>query len=113
MNVLPAFRGKGIATRLLRRAEGEIACRSDIIGIGVGLHPGYNDAQRLYGKRGYVPDGGPSPIVTTVRGSDQVVLDDNLPLHLTRRVRSLSRLELSQKRSAPFAHDNDQTPSQL
>lgn len=26
------------------------------MGIGVGLHPVYNAAQRLYGRRGYVPE---------------------------------------------------------
>lgn len=88
LNVLPAFRRKGIATSLLDRAEAEIASRSDVIGIGVGLHPGYNDAQRLYGKRGYILDG----LGITYRDrylceGEQVVLDDDLILHLTKRVR--------------------------
>ena len=34
----------------------EVARRSGVVGIGVGLHPGYNAAQRLYVKRGYIPD---------------------------------------------------------
>ena len=54
LNVLPQFRRKGIGTTLLDRAEAEIARHSDVIGIGVGLYPGYNNAQRLYGKRGYM-----------------------------------------------------------
>jgi len=57
LNVLPAFRRRGIGTLLLDGAEREIALRSSVAGIGVGLHPGYNQAQRLYAKRGYVPDG--------------------------------------------------------
>jgi GNAT superfamily N-acetyltransferase len=57
LNVLPKFRRKGIASRLLDRAEQEVARRSNAVGIGVGLHPGYNNAQRLYVKRGYIPDG--------------------------------------------------------
>jgi GNAT superfamily N-acetyltransferase len=52
LNVLPGFRRKGIGTRLLDRAEQEISLRSSIAGIAVGLHPGYNDAQTLYVKRG-------------------------------------------------------------
>src|SRR5260370_30387239 len=40
LNVLPPFRRKGIATMLLDRAEGEVACRSDVVGFAVGLHPG-------------------------------------------------------------------------
>jgi hypothetical protein len=34
----------------------EVARRSGVVGIGVGLHPSYNAAQRLYVKRGYIPD---------------------------------------------------------
>lgn len=87
LNVLPAFRRQGIATRLLDRAEAEIASGSDVIGIGVGLHRGYNDAQRLYGKRGYIPDGrGITYRDRYLREGEQVVLDDDLVLHLTRRM---------------------------
>ena len=95
LNVLPAFRRKGIATRLLDRAEAEIASCSDVIGIGVGLHPGYNNAQRLYGKRGYIPDG----LGVTYRDrylceGEQVVLDDDLILHLTKHVYCISNFRL-------------------
>jgi GNAT superfamily N-acetyltransferase len=55
LNVLTSYRRKGIAGRLLDRAEGEAARRSGAIGIAVGLHPGYNAAQRLYAQRGYIP----------------------------------------------------------
>ena len=60
LNVLPAFRRRGIATRLLDRSEAEVARRSGVVGIGVGLHPRYNGAQ--------------------------AVLDDHLVLHLTKRL---------------------------
>ena len=30
---------------------------SDTVYLGVGLHSGYGSAQRLYVKRGYIPDG--------------------------------------------------------
>lgn len=88
LNVLPAFRRKGIATRLLDRAEAEIACRFSVVGIGVGLHPGYNAAQKMYATRGYVPDGrGITYRDRYVREGEQVVLDDDLVLHLTKRLR--------------------------
>jgi GNAT superfamily N-acetyltransferase len=85
LNVLPAFRRRGIGTLLLDRAEHEIASRSSIAGIGVGLHPGYNQAHRLYAKRGYVPDGrGVTYRDRYVQEGMQVVLDDDLVLHLTK-----------------------------
>lgn len=40
---------KGISVALT--AEYQIVC------IGVGLHAGYGSAQRMYVKRGYIPDG--------------------------------------------------------
>jgi GNAT superfamily N-acetyltransferase len=57
LNVLTEYRRNGIASRLLDRAETEAARRSSVVGITVGLHPGYNAAPRLYAKRGYIPDG--------------------------------------------------------
>lgn len=56
LNVLATFRRQGIAGRLLECAETEAGSRSNVVGIAVGLHPGYNAAQRLYVKRGYIPD---------------------------------------------------------
>ncbi|SRR5258708_1229450 len=85
LNVLPAFRRKGIGTRLLERAEEEVALRSNVVGIGVGLHPAYNAAQRLYVKRGYIPDGrGGTYRNTYVQEGTRVVLDDDLVLHFTK-----------------------------
>ena len=40
LNVLTKYRRKGIATRLLDRAEGEAARRSGVVGIGVGAASG-------------------------------------------------------------------------
>ena len=87
LNVLPQFRGQGIASRLLDRAEMDVARYSNVVGIGVGLHPGYNVAQRLYVRRGYIPDGrGITYRDRYVEEGAQVVLDDNLVLHLTKRL---------------------------
>ena len=44
-------------SRLLEIAEKEVATKGDIVGIGVGLYEDYGPAQRLYIKRGYIPDG--------------------------------------------------------
>jgi len=55
----------------------------------VGLHPGYNDAQRLYIKRGYIPDGrGVTYNNRYLREGETTILDDELLLHLTRPVRA-------------------------
>lgn len=56
-NVLPKLRRQGIGTALMDAAEALVATRSDIVGIGVGLYPDYGQAQRMYVRRGYVPDG--------------------------------------------------------
>jgi len=55
--------------------------------IGVGLHPGYKQAQKLYAKRGYIPDGrGVTYCDRYVEEGASVVLDDDLVLHLTKRL---------------------------
>ena len=89
LNVLPRFRRKGIATRLLDRAEHEVRQRSQLVGIAFGLHPGYNNAQRLYVKRGYIPDGfGVTYRDRYVQEAEKVVFDDNRVLHLTKQLDS-------------------------
>lgn len=85
LNVLPPLRRRGIATALLDRAEGLIAARSAIAGIGVGLYEDYGPAQRLYVRRGYVPDG--RGIVydwQAVEPGAMIRLDDDAVLMLTR-----------------------------
>ena len=85
LNVLPQFRRQGIASRLLDCAEAEVARHSAIVGIGVGLHPGYNAAQRLYAIRGYIPDArGITYRDRFLEEGAHVVLDDDLVLHLTK-----------------------------
>ena len=92
LNVLTTFRREGIATRLLDRAEGEAGRRSDVVGIAVGLHPGYNAAQRLYAKRGYIPDGrGITYRNCFVEEGASVVMDDDLVMHLTKQISTGAR----------------------
>jgi GNAT superfamily N-acetyltransferase len=85
LNVLPAFRRRGIATQLLDRAERTAAARVRLVAIGVGLHPGYNAAQRLYVLRGYAPDGlGVTYEDRYVQEGELVRFDDELVLHFTK-----------------------------
>lgn len=57
LNVLPGHRRHGVGAALLDRLEATAGERSPVVGLGVGLHQGYGAAQRLYVRRGYVPDG--------------------------------------------------------
>lgn len=51
------------------------------------LHPGYAAAQRMYVLRGYVPDAMPLTYGGGfVREGQEVILDDELILHLTRKI---------------------------
>ncbi|GAA2838666.1 GNAT family N-acetyltransferase [Kribbella solani] len=56
-NVLPPYRRRGIGTTLMDAAEELVATRSPVVGIGVGLYADYGTAQRMYARRGYIPDG--------------------------------------------------------
>jgi len=85
LNVLPDFRNNGIGSALLEAAENEAYTKSDTVGIGVGLYPGYGDAQKLYVKRGYVPDGlGVTYNYERVDPYVNVTLDDDLVLWFVR-----------------------------
>lgn len=86
--VLAKYRRNGIGTKLMDVAE-EIAARySDTVYLGVGLHSGYGSAQRLYIKRGYIPDG------TGAWYNDVICTpytdctnDDGLVLYLSKKLR--------------------------
>ena len=55
--VLEKYRRRGIGTKLMDAAEAIAAQHSDTVWLGVGLHAGYGSAQRMYVRRGYIPDG--------------------------------------------------------
>ena len=56
-NVFETFQNQGIENLLMEEAENRVKLISDKVTLGVGLHSGYGPAQRLYIKRGYIPDG--------------------------------------------------------
>ncbi|WP_240546185.1 GNAT family N-acetyltransferase [Paenibacillus artemisiicola] len=56
-DVVPARRRLGIGNALMDAIEARAFERSAKVGIGVGLYHAYGNAQRLYAKRGYIPDG--------------------------------------------------------
>ena len=88
LRVLRPHRRRGVATVLLEVAEGAVATRSTVVGIGFGLHGDFGPAQRLCVKRGFVPDGrGLSYAGRPVAPGATVRVDDSASLMLTKRVR--------------------------
>ncbi|HXW52885.1 MAG TPA: GNAT family N-acetyltransferase, partial [Myxococcota bacterium] len=61
--------------------------KSPVVGIGVGLYDGYGDAQKLYVKRGYIPDGlGPTYRYIKLVYGQSVNVDDDLVMWFTKRI---------------------------
>lgn len=56
-NVLPPFRRRGVGNLLMDCAEAVARETSEFVTLGVGLYTSYGSAQRMYVKRGYIPDG--------------------------------------------------------
>lgn len=87
LNVRADARRQGIATQLLDEAEKRIQERSSQAGIGFGLYADYGSAQRLYIKRGYIPDGrGVSYDGKVVVPGSSVPIDDDLVLYLIKQL---------------------------
>ena len=79
--VLEKYRNRGVGNRLMDEAEALAAQKGNFVYLGVGLHSGYGSAQRMYIKRGYLPDGsgvwyGNSvcPPYTDCRNDDELIL---------------------------------------
>ena len=86
--VLEPYRRRGIGGRLMDTAERIAGEYADTVYLGVGLHNGYGSAQRMYVKRGYIPDG------TGVWYQDRIcdpyapcVNDDDLVLYLSKKLK--------------------------
>ena len=56
-SVLEKYRGNGIGSKLMDVAEQVAGRYADTVCLGVGLSREYGSAQRMYVKRGYIPDG--------------------------------------------------------
>ena len=55
--VLPSYRWRGIGSFLMDSIEAVAKSKCNQITLGVGLYTDYGSAQRMYVKRGYIPDG--------------------------------------------------------
>ena len=87
--VLQKYQRKGVGSRLMDVAEQIAAQHADTVCLGVGLCREYGSAQRIYAKRGYIPDGSgvwyqdkPCVQYETV-----CTVDDDLVLYLLKRLR--------------------------
>ena len=88
-NVLPEWRKRGSGAALMDEAEQRIAERSKVAGIGVGMTADYGAAQRLYVKRGYIPDGrGLTYDGRVLAHGESTLNDDSLVLYFTKNVAS-------------------------
>lgn len=88
LGVLEKYRNRGIGTALMDTAEKISSEYADTVYLGAGLHSGYGNAQRMYVKRGYIPDG------SGVWYRDKVCLpygkcenDDDLVLYFSKKLR--------------------------
>ena len=86
--VLEKYRRRGIGTALMDCAEKIAATFADTVYLAVGLHDGYGSAQRMYCKRGYLPDGsGVWHQNAPAEAYGQVCNDDDLNLYFSKRLR--------------------------
>ncbi len=86
IEVLDAFKRKGIATRLMDELEKLALQHSEYCSVGVGLAEPYEPAQRLYAKRGYQPDGKGIFYIEHARIHEQIEIDDNQGLMMIKKL---------------------------
>ncbi|MDR0929717.1 MAG: GNAT family N-acetyltransferase [Oscillospiraceae bacterium] len=90
--VLMKYQRKGIGHTILDAAEEAASAYSDTVALGVGLHSGYGAAQRIYAKRGYIPDGSGvwyqgKPLAPYA----PCINDDDLIIYLSKRLERRNR----------------------
>ena len=92
-NVLKKYQRKGIGSRLMDAAERIAARYADTVCLGVGLCESYGSAQRMYIRRGYVPDG--SGVwyrgKQCVQYETECTVDDDLILYLSKKLPGTKR----------------------
>ena len=86
--MLVKFRRRGLGHIMMNVCEQLAATRCDRICLGVGLYRDYGTAQRMYVKRGYVPDGsGVWYGDENIEPGRDVCNDDDLVLFLSKNLR--------------------------
>ena len=86
--VLQKYQRRGIGTKLMDAAEQIAAGYADTVTLSVGLHNGYGSAQRMYVKRGYIPDGsGVWYNGKPCTPYDTITNDDDLVLYMSKKLK--------------------------
>lgn len=86
--VLEKYRNHGIGTKLMDVAEKIASDYADTVFLDVGLHSGYGSAQRMYVKRGYIPDGKGVWYGKEIgKPYETYCNDDDLNLHFSKKLR--------------------------
>jgi GNAT superfamily N-acetyltransferase len=86
-NVLPVYRRRGIGSQLMDAAEARVAEVCGWVGLGVGMTVDYGAAQKMYARRGYIPDGqGLMYRHQPVQYGSPVFIDDDLCLYFTKKL---------------------------
>lgn len=86
--VLEKYRCNGIGSKLMDVAEAVAARFADTVYLGVGLYESYGSAQRMYVKRGYIPDGSGIWYGNShCEPGKTYCLDDDLALYFTKKLR--------------------------
>ena len=86
--VLDKYRKRGIGTILMDTAEKIASSYADTVYLGVGLHSGYGSAQRMYVRRGYIPDGSGVWYRDKIcKPYEACINDDDLVLYFSKKLR--------------------------
>ena len=86
------LRGMGYGNRVMEAIEQHIAKRADKAGICVALFDDYGPAQRLYVRRGFVPDGrGACHRFTPLKQGQTITLNGDHLIWLVKDVRDLQQ----------------------
>jgi len=86
--VFDPYKRHGLGNRLMCVVEDRVAEVADTLGVSVGLFHAYGPAQRLYVKRGYIPDGqGVYKRDVPVKRGEVFRMDHDLIIWLTKELR--------------------------
>ena len=87
LGVFERFRNQGVGNELMELVEDIARKDSEYIYLSVGLHSGYGNAQKLYVKRGYIPDGkGAYFRDIKAKPYQEYVLGDDLVIYMSKRL---------------------------